>query len=214
MRVGFCVSGTGLLFRASVARRKELGIEPVFLVARPNAAADLEEVCAAAGVPIVRLARMPREEFDRTLTKICIDGNADLVSLTFDRIVPPELVRHYAQRMINIHPSLLPAFAGMGGVADTLNAGARFGGATIHEVVDAVDAGPIVAQCVAATIPGESPEAFGKRMFRLLEPMYLQVLKWYADGRVGHDDAGRVVVRDARYGELPIAPALEDFSTT
>ncbi|HVR38717.1 MAG TPA: formyltransferase family protein [Thermoanaerobaculia bacterium] len=212
MRVVFCVSGNGLLFRAAVARRAELAIEPALLVARPNAAADLEDFCAAHGVPIHRFARIPREAFDRTISEVCIGANADLVSLTFDRIIPPAVVAHYARRIINVHPSLLPSFAGTNGAADTLKNGARFGGATIHEVVDEVDAGPIIAQCAVATIPGESAEAFGKRMFRLLEPMYLQVLKWYAEGRVGHDDAGRVVIRGARYGELPIAPSLEAFT--
>ena len=49
-------------------------------------------------------------------------------------------------------------------------------------------------------------------MYRLLEPMFLQVLRWYAEGRVAHDDSGRVVVRNARYDALPIVPALEHFS--
>ncbi|HVE73186.1 MAG TPA: formyltransferase family protein [Thermoanaerobaculia bacterium] len=211
LRVGFCVSGVGLLFRTAVQRRAELGIDPVLLVARPNAAQDLEQFCALHGVPMVRLAKMPREEFNETLSRVCIDAHADLFSLSFDRIIPPDLVRCYRQRMINVHPSLLPAFPGTSGTADTLARGARFGGATIHEVVDEVDAGPIVAQCVLATIPGESLDAFRLRLFVYLEPMYLQVLKWYAEGRVGHDEAGRVVVRDARYGELPVAPSLESF---
>jgi phosphoribosylglycinamide formyltransferase-1 len=211
LRVGFCVSGVGLLFRAAVQRRAEIGIEPVLLIARPNAAPDLEEFCASHGVRMVRLPKMPRDEFNRTFSDLCIGAAADLFSVTFDRIVPPDVVRHYQQRMINIHPSLLPAFPGTSGTYDTLAAGVRFGGATIHEIVDAVDAGPIVAQCVLATIPGESLDAFRLRLFPLLEPMFLQVMKWYSEGRVGHDEAGRVIVRDGRYGELPVAPALESF---
>jgi phosphoribosylglycinamide formyltransferase-1 len=211
MRVGFCVSGVGLLFRAAVQRREELGIEPRLLIARPNSAPDLEEFCTAHDVPMVRLPKLPREEFNRTFSDLCIGADADLFSVTFDRIVPPNVVQHYAHRMINIHPSLLPAFAGTNGTHDTLEAGARFGGATIHEIVDTVDAGPIVAQCVLATVPGEALDAFRLRLFELLEPMYLQVMKWYAEGRVGHDEAGRVVVRGATYGVLPIAPALESF---
>ena len=210
-RVGFCVSGVGLLFREAVRRRNELGIEPVLLIARPNAADDLDEFCAKENVPMVRMPKMPREEFDREFSSLCIGANADLFSVTFDRIVPPDVVRHYERRMINIHPSLLPAFSGTSGTYDTLMSGARFGGATIHEIVDVVDAGPIVAQCVLATIPGETLDAFRLRLFEFLEPMYLQVLKWYAEGRVGHDSAGRVVVQGARYGELPIAPSLEAF---
>jgi phosphoribosylglycinamide formyltransferase-1 len=133
----------------------------------------------------------------------------ELVVLTFDRIVPPSVLDAYPGRILNVHPALLPAFPGMRALERTVESGARVGGATIHEVVEAVDAGPIVAQAVLATDPSESVEAFGARMYALLEPMFLQVLHWYAQGRVGHDDSGRVIVRGATYGTLPISPALE-----
>ncbi|HEX9985179.1 MAG TPA: formyltransferase family protein [Thermoanaerobaculia bacterium] len=205
-RVGFCVSGNGLLFRAAVTRATELGIVPSLLIARPKAAADLEAFCETHGVPMTRLPILTREAFDAQLTDLCLGSPLDLLALTFDRIIPPAVVAHYARRMINVHPSLLPAFPGTNGLVDTLASGARFGGATIHEVVDAVDAGPIVAQAVVPTIPGESPEEFGRRMYALLEPMFLQVLRWYAERRVEHDSDGRVVVRGARYGVLPVSP--------
>lgn len=211
MRLGFCVSGNGLLFRAVVARREQLGITPALLVARPAAAADLEEFCATHDVPMVRLPKLSREDLAERLTSVCCDAALDLLALTFDRILPPALVRHYARRIINVHPSLLPAFRGMDGMGDALAAGVRVAGATIHEVVDEVDAGPIVAQAVVPVAPGEPREAVGRRMYALLEPMFLQVVRWYAEGRIDHDQEGRVVVRGARYGSLPIVPALEVF---
>lgn len=204
MKVAFCVSGRGSLFRAAVLRGD---VEPALLVTETKSSADLDAFAREHGITHARLDPTPRDAFDLDLTRVLIDARVDLIALTFDRILPADLVRHYERRIINVHPALLPSFAGMRGMERTLESGARFGGATIHEVIDAVDAGPIVAQCVLATIPGESMEDYGKRMYALLEPMFLDVLRWYAEGRVGHDDAGRVVVRGATYGTLPVSPA-------
>jgi phosphoribosylglycinamide formyltransferase-1 len=209
VRVGFCVSGNGSLFRAAVLRRAELPIEPTLVIAESKAAADIEMFSSQNGLRCIRLDPADRPVFDRALTETLVAADLDLVALTFDRVLPPAAVRHYAGRLINVHPALLPAFAGMRGMERTLASGARFGGATIHDVIDEVDAGAIIAQAIVATIPGETLDGYGRRVYELLEPMFLQVLRWYAAGRVARDAAGRIVVRDARYGTLPVSPALE-----
>jgi phosphoribosylglycinamide formyltransferase-1 len=208
VRVAFCVSGRGALARAAIAAAPRLGITPVLLVSDTTAAGDLAGVAAAAGVAHAQLAGR-RDAVEGQLAEALAGVDPDLIVLTFDRILAAALVDRYAGQIINVHPALLPAFAGTHAMDRTLASGSRFGGATIHEVTAEVDAGPIVAQAVLATIDGESAEAYGRRLYGLLEPMFLQVLRWYATGRVGHDTAGRVVVRGARYGELPINPALE-----
>jgi phosphoribosylglycinamide formyltransferase-1 len=211
VKAGFCVSGNGSLFRAAIANREALSIDSALLAIESKAAPDLEAFASERGVRCVRLTPDDRPAFDRDLTALLIDAALDLLVLTFDRILPPPLVRHYAGHIINIHPALLPAFAGMHGMRRTLASGARFGGATIHEVVDEVDAGPIVAQAVVAIVPEETLAEYGRRVYELLEPMYLQVIAWYGEGRVEHDAAGRVVIRGARYDTLPLSPALERF---
>jgi phosphoribosylglycinamide formyltransferase-1 len=207
--VGFCVSGNGSLFRAAVLHRAELPIEPLLVIAETKAAADIETFSSQNGLRCVRLDPSDRPAFDRALSGTLIDADLDLIALTFDRVLPAEVVRHYAGRVINVHPALLPAFAGMRGMERTLASGARFGGATIHDVIDEVDAGAIIAQAIVATIPGETLESYGRRVYELLEPMFLQVLAWYAAGRIQRDATGHIVVRDARYGTLPVSPALE-----
>jgi phosphoribosylglycinamide formyltransferase-1 len=209
MRAGFCVSGQGSLFRAAVRRRAETGAEPALLVLETKSAADLDDFAAANGIPAVRLDPRDRAAFDRSLTAALVEAKLDLVALTFDRIIPASLVA--VQRMINVHPSLLPAFAGNRGIERTLESGVRVGGATIHEVVEAVDAGPIVAQAAVEITPSDTVESYGARLYALLEPMFLQVLRWYAEGRVTHDERGRVTVHGARYDTLPVVPALERF---
>jgi phosphoribosylglycinamide formyltransferase-1 len=62
-------------------------------------------------------------------------------------------------------------------------------------------------------VPGETQEEYGRRVYALLEPMCLQVIAWYAEGRVDRDAERRIVIRDARYGTLPVSPALERFSS-
>jgi len=213
VRVGFCVSGNGSLFRAAIANRDKLSIEPRLLVTEKKAARDLEEFSTRNGLRCVQLDPSDRPAFDRELTRVLIEAELDLVALTFDRVLPPEVVRHYAGRVINVHPALLPAFQGMRGMERTLSSGARFGGATLHDVVDEVDAGAIIAQAIIATVPEETLADYGRRLYALLEPMYLQVISWYAEGRIERDSGGRIVIRGARYGTFPISPALERFES-
>ncbi len=208
-RVGFCVSGNGALFRAAAAHRAILGIQPALVVAGPNAASDLERFCGERDIAFVALPRLQRAAFNETITRVCVEPQLDLLTLTFDRIIPPELVHHYRGRVINTHMSLLPAFKGLHGLAQSLDAGVRFAGATIHEVEEAVDNGAIIAQCVVGVRRDDSEVSLGERLYDSLRPMYLQVLAWYAAGRVVKDARGRLWVRNAVYGRLPISPAVE-----
>lgn len=142
--------------------------------------------------------------------RVCIQADLDLLSLTFDKLIPQELVDHYRHRIMNVHPALLPAFKGRHAFEQALSAGACFTGATIHEVDETMDGGPIIAQCVLALRRHETHSQLGARLFGMLRLMYLQVLKWFRDDRVYHDADGRVWVRDAFYGELPVCPAIEE----
>jgi folate-dependent phosphoribosylglycinamide formyltransferase PurN len=78
-------------------------------------------------------------------------------------------------------------------------------------VEEALDTGPIIAQAVLATIPDEPVEEYGRRLYSVLEPLVLQVLRWYAEGRVRRNDQGRIIIERARYGTMPISPALEAY---
>jgi phosphoribosylglycinamide formyltransferase-1 len=191
-----------------VLRAEEIGIEPVILITETKASPSLTAFARQHEVAEVRLDPISRDAFENDLSRALIAARADLVSLTFDRIVPPAIVEAFRGRMINVHPGLLPAYPGRRAIERLIESGALFGGATIHEVTDNIDGGPIVAQAVVATIPGDTVETYGARMYALLEPMYLDVLRWYVAGSVVHDDAGRVVVRGAEYGTLPVSPRM------
>lgn len=208
-RVGFCISGSGRLFRAAALHASELGIEPALVVAENKASRDLESFCEARRIPCVRIAAASRPEFDEKLCAACMDAHLDLLSLTFDKMVPATLIHHYAGRVINVHPALLPAHKGLNATQQVVDAGVRFTGATIHEADEMMDNGAIIAQCILSLREGDDASSIGRRTFPLLRLLYLQVLAWYAEGRVVKDVRGRIWVRDAVYGEMPFSPALE-----
>jgi len=210
LRVGFCVSGGGRLLRAAVNQAHRLHIAPVLVIGEAGCARDLAKFCAERRIAFARLDAKNRSRFDREITRLCIGAKLDLLCLTFDRIIPPALVKHYRGRIINVHPGLLPAFKGTGALKQAVGFGARFAGATIHEVDEQVDHGAVIAQCVVGVRRGETAEMIGARLFGLLRLMFLQVLRWYASHRVTRDKQGRIWIRDAVYGELPVSPALEE----
>jgi phosphoribosylglycinamide formyltransferase-1 len=209
-RVGFCVSGGGHLFRAAAAHSEQLAIEPAVVILDSQAQEDLEEFC---GDHTIRCARLPHElpkvQFNEKITSLCTGAKLDLLCLTFDRVLPPELVTRYRGRIINVHMGLLPAFKGLNALQRAVSQSVRYAGATIHEVDEEVDHGAQIAQCIVGVRRLETAEELGSRLFGLLRLMFLQVIAWYSCGRVVKDEGGHIWVRDAVYGEIPISPSIE-----
>ena len=209
-RVGFCVSGGGHLFRAAAVHSEQLSIEPALVVLDGHAKQELEGFCRDREIRCVRLPNeLSKDQFNEKITSICADANLDLLCLTFDRIVPPELVTHYRGRIINVHMGLLPAFKGINALQRAISNNVRFAGATIHEVDEQIDHGPQIAQCIVSIRRLETAEQLGGRLFGLLRLMFLQVIAWYSCGRVLKGEDGHIWVRDAVYGEIPVSPSIE-----
>ena len=122
-----------------------------------------------------------REEFDQALAKL-IDrydepGQPALVALAgFMRILTPEFVARYAGRLLNIHPSLLPAFAGLHTHQRALEAGCKFAGATVHQVTADLDHGPILAQAVVPVMEGDTPDTLAARVLTQEHLIYPQAI--------------------------------------
>ncbi|NJS35542.1 MAG: phosphoribosylglycinamide formyltransferase [Brachymonas sp.] len=110
-------------------------------------------------------AFVSREAFDAALADCIDEYSPNLVVLAgFMRILTPAFVNHYAGRLINIHPSLLPAFPGLQTHERALAAGAKFAGATVHEVTAELDHGPILAQAVVPVLPSDDAAALAARV--------------------------------------------------
>jgi phosphoribosylglycinamide formyltransferase-1 len=107
----------------------------------------------------------PREAFDAALMAEIDRHDPHLVVLAgFMRILTPGFVAHYEGRLVNIHPSLLPAFPGLHTHQRALDAGCRFAGATVHRVTAELDHGPILAQAVVPVLPGDTADTLAARV--------------------------------------------------
>ena len=119
----------------------------------------------------------PREAFDAALMAEIDKHEPHLVVLAgFMRILTPGFVDHYAGRMLNIHPSLLPAFPGLHTHQRAIEAGCRFAGATVHEVTAELDHGPILAQAVVPVLPEDDAEALAARVLSQEHRIYPQAV--------------------------------------
>jgi phosphoribosylglycinamide formyltransferase 1 len=106
-----------------------------------------------------------REDFDAALASCIDEFKPTLVVLAgFMRILTPGFVQHFAGRLINIHPSLLPAFTGLHTHLRALQAGCKFAGATVHQVTAELDHGPILAQAVVPVLPGDDAHTLAARV--------------------------------------------------
>ena len=118
-----------------------------------------------------------REAFDAALMQD-IDRHAPalVVLAGFMRILTPGFVQHYAGRLLNIHPSLLPAFPGLHTHERAIEAGCKFAGATVHEVTAELDHGPILAQAVVPVLPDDTPDVLAARVLTQEHRIYPQAV--------------------------------------
>ena len=119
----------------------------------------------------------PREAFDAALMTAIDQHQPHLLVLAgFMRILTPGFVAHYKGRLINIHPSLLPAFTGLNTHARAIEAGCQFAGATVHRVTDQLDHGEILAQAVVPVLPGDTADTLAARVLTQEHLIYPKVL--------------------------------------
>jgi phosphoribosylglycinamide formyltransferase-1 len=129
-----------------------------------------------------------REAFDAELARV-IDGYApDLLLLAgFMRILGGGFVQHYAGRMLNVHPSLLPAFPGLHTHRRALQAGVKAAGATVHFVTSELDHGPIVMQSVVPVRHGDDEDALAARVLATEHVVYPLAVRWFVEGKLRVD---------------------------
>ena len=126
-----------------------------------------------------------REEFDRELTRLLKDAEVDLVVLAgFMRILTPIFLRAFPERIINIHPALLPAFPGTHVQQKALDHGAKFSGCTVHFVDDGVDTGSIIIQAVVPVLADDTADTLAARILKEEHRIYPQAIRYFAEGRI------------------------------
>jgi len=138
-----------------------------------------------------------REEFDTALAARIDECTPDLVVLAgFMRILTPNFVHHYNGRLINIHPSLLPAFTGLNTHARALTEGVKIHGCTVHFVTPNLDKGPIIVQAAVPVLPGDTEETLSARVLEQEHKIYPQAIRWFTEDRLTMTPDSNVILKD------------------
>jgi len=149
-----------------------------------------------------------REAYDQSLLEILQQHEVELVLLAgYMKIVTAVLVNAYANRMMNIHPSLLPSFPGLDVQKKAIDWGCKLAGCTVHFVTEGVDEGPIIIQAAVPILDGDTPDTLAARILVQEHKIYPRAVQLFAEGRL-RVEGRRVFIDDAKPdGEAIISPA-------
>ncbi len=199
MRLGILISGRGSNFEAianSIARKKLEAEVAIVICNRPNAAGL--DIARERGIPmrVIHSAGMDRETYDRLLIDELQTHEVDLVCLAgFMRLLSANFIRAFPNRVLNIHPSLLPAFAGLDAQRQALEYGVRITGCTVHFVDEFLDSGPIIIQSAVPVLDADTVESLSARILLQEHVIYSKAIGYIVDGRVTIQGR-RVLIRE------------------
>jgi phosphoribosylglycinamide formyltransferase 1 len=205
LRVGVLISGRGSNLQALIDAAADPGYPAEIATVLSNRAeAPGLARAAASGIPHLVIAETDRAAFAQAADHALRDAGVGLVALAgFMRILDTRFVEAWSDRMVNIHPSLLPAFPGLHPQRQALAAGVKFSGCTVHFVRDAVDTGPIIAQAVVPVEDGDDEDRLAERILAAEHRLYPLAVRLYAEGRL-RIDGGRVIVAGAVAPDLAV----------
>ena len=191
-RIGVLISGRGSNLEAladSVARSRIPNAEIAIVVSNRDDAPGLEiaRICGieARAIPSKGLER---EAYDKLVVAALKEKNVDLVCLAgYMRLLSPYFVNAFSGRILNIHPSLLPAFPGLEAQRQALEHGVKFSGCTVHFVDENLDAGPILLQAVVPIEDNDTPETLAARILGEEHRIYSEAVRLVLEGRVRID---------------------------
>jgi len=189
INLGVLVSGNGSNLQSIIdhIERSELDAD-IKIVISNNASAFALERAKKNHIPfiVIEHAEFPdRDQFDQKMVDILRFHSVDLVILAgFMRIISPFFLRAYPQRILNIHPALLPAFPGLHGQKKALDYGVKFSGCTVHFVDEGMDTGPIIIQAVVPVYEGDTEDSLSQRILREEHRIYPLAIQLYAEDRL------------------------------
>jgi len=195
-RVGLLISGRGSNMVAVVEamRAGRVAADPAVVVSNVPDAAGLQRA-AAWGIPTAVVDHRtikPRAEHERRVVELLEQHRVDLVCLAgYMRLLTPYMVRRFPQRILNIHPSLLPAFPGLHAQRQALEYGVKATGCTVHFVDEQCDHGPIVLQATVPVHDDDDDETLAARILEQEHRIYPEAVRLFFEGRV--DVRGRRV---------------------
>ena len=184
-RVAVLISGRGSNLRSLIAAEDE-SYKIILVASNVEGAGGLDKA-RAAQIPTIVISHQgkTREAFDAEIDRALRAARAEIVVLAgFMRILSDGFVRGWEGRLINIHPSLLPAYKGTRVHQRVIEAGEALSGASVHFVVPELDAGPVIAQSSAPVHPSDTPETLAERVLGVEHKLYPEALKLLAKGKV------------------------------
>jgi phosphoribosylglycinamide formyltransferase-1 len=189
LKVGVLISGRGsnLLALLQACSQPDFPAEITLVVSNRADAGGLAHAqrAGASSLVISHQDYDDRERFDRAVSAALEAAGVDLVCLAgFLRIFSPWFPARWANRLVNMHPSLLPAFKGLHPQQQAIDAGVRLSGATVHLVTSDLDAGPIIAQAAVPVLPDDTAATLAARILVAEHELYPLVLRWFGEGRV------------------------------
>lgn len=197
------ISGRGSNLQAIL----DAGIAVTAVISNNPAAAGLA-MAQKRGIPIRVVAHADyasRSEFDRSMQDAIDAYNPDLVVLAgYMRILTDDFVHHYAGRLMNIHPSLLPSFPGLQTHELALAEGVKIHGCTVHFVTPSLDRGPIVIQAAVPVLAQDTPETLQQRVLAAEHRIYPLAVRWFMEGRLHIDARGKVNLSAATTSEQSV----------
>ncbi len=199
MRLGILISGRGSNFEAisnQIAQRK-LDAEIAIVISNRASAPGLE-IARQRGIPmrVIPSQGLERGAYDKLLIDELRTHEVELVCLAgFMRLLSADFVRAFPNRVLNIHPSLLPAFPGLDAQRQALDHGVKITGCTVHFVDEFLDSGPILVQAAVPVLDDDTVEALSARILKQEHLIYPKALQYMADGRITIDGR-RVRIRE------------------
>ena len=189
LKVAVLISGRGTNLQALMTACSDPSYPAeIVLVISSHAEAKGIKWAGDANLPTLAISHQDfanRADFDREMTAAMTDAGVELVCLAgFMRLLSEEFVNYWHDRLINIHPSLLPAFKGLNVQARAIAAGAKFSGCTVHYVRQEMDVGPIICQAVVPIHVGDDANALTARILMQEHVIYPQAVRWIAEKRL------------------------------
>jgi phosphoribosylglycinamide formyltransferase 1 len=187
-RIGVLLSGRGSNFEAladSVAAGRIPNAEIAIVISNRENAPGIEKALAR-GIPaqVIPSRGLEREAYDKLVIAALEEKKVDLVCLAgYMRLLSPAFVAAYRGRILNIHPSLLPAFPGLESQRQAIEHGAKFSGCTVHFVDENLDAGPIILQAAVPIRDDDTPETLSERVLKEEHRIYTEAVRIVLEGR-------------------------------
>jgi phosphoribosylglycinamide formyltransferase-1 len=187
-RIGVLLSGRGSNFEAladSVAAGRIPDAEIAIVISNRENAPGIEKALAR-GIPaqVIPSRGLEREAYDKLVIAALEEKKVDLVCLAgYMRLLSPAFVAAYRGRILNIHPSLLPAFPGLESQRQAIEHGAKFSGCTVHFVDENLDAGPIILQAAVPIRDDDTPETLSERVLKEEHRIYTEAVRIVLEGR-------------------------------